>query len=371
MPTGDAVQKRPSFDEEANKFKGYTTNDGEIVDPKTENLNPVAQNISDSERKAGAKTVAEAAKAAAAPAEEDTEKSVESAEKPEQDSEEKPAKKAAADNEEAIEDDEDDNTKTISVAEAKKMAGKRIGELTKKNRSLERRLENMEGLEERLRKLESGGLTPQNQAVNVDTAPNPEDFELGEMDAKYIKALARFEARQETQEAQRKDAEKRQREADARQQREIATKKAALETAGDAEYDDFQEVVIESAKWSLQNQDAPEAWPLSAVVGELAFDSKVGHKVLYHLATHPDEARRIFALSPGAQGAWFARKETELSPPPTSGATGTPPPKTSKVPPVPKFKGRGGSGTTQVPSDSNDFAAVEAAWRNGSGRRPN
>jgi hypothetical protein len=367
MPTGDGVQKRPTLEQEVAKFTGFTTQEGEIVDPKAENLNPTAQNISPQERQAGTKTVEEAATEEDTDAENKPVKSAETAaNEPAKDDKE-------ADNEaDAATEESDDDTKTITVAEAKKMAkaaaGKRIGDLTREKRALERRLQTerdrSDSIERRLDAIE--GLTPEKKAntSDADKAPDPAAFEYGEMDPKFIGALAEFKAEQKFKSLQKAENDNRQREAAARQEREFATKKTALEAAGEKEYDDFHEVVVESAEWSLQNQDAPEAWPLSAVVGELAFDSKIGHKVLYHLATHQEEARKVFAMSPGAQGAWFARKEQEFSPPPASDAPAKPAAKTSKAPPPPKHNARGGNGRNPVSTDSGDFAAVEAQWRN-------
>jgi len=383
MPTGDGVQKQPSFEDQVKVFKGYTTREGEILDPKDENLNPTKQNISEEERKAGTKTVAEAAKEAADG--DDNDGAVKAGDTPGKGAKSTAGGEGAAGSDDSSDDvggdsdgdDEgEDDTKTVTVAEAKKMAasaaGKRIAALTKDKRTLERSLDTMA---DRLERLEARLTAPVKAVTETDIgAPEPDKFDLGEMDPQYIRALARYEARQESLVVKREDEAKQQREAANREQREFAQKKTALEEAGSAEYDDFSEVVIEGAKWSLQNQDAPEAWPLSNTIGELAFASKeAGHKVLYHLATHPDEARKVFAMSQGAQGAWFARKELELAPPPASGAPGDKPQiKTSKALPPPKYKGRGGNGTaTPVPTDSNDFAAVEAGWRNSSQRRPN
>ena len=351
MPTGDGVQKRPSFEDEVKKFSGFATREGEILDPKTENLNPVAANVSEAERQAGATTVEEAAAGGGT------------------------AKQVAK--EDATGEENEDDSRMISMAEAKKMAAaaaaKRIAALTKDKRRLERQLGDFDDLRRRVDALSerAPGLTDDNtqRKASVNVAPNPEDFEFGEMDTKYIKAVARYEARQELLSAEAAANESRQREAEARQSRELTQQKAALSAAGTKDYDDFEEVVIDGAKWSQENKDDPDAWPLSAEMFGLCAGSQAGHHVLYHLASHPDEARQIFAKSPGEQGAWFARMEAKHAT--AADTTGKPPLKVSKAPSPPRHIARGGTGRTPVATDSKDFSAVEAAWRDQNRRRPN
>ena len=54
MPSGGAVQQRPTLEQEVAKFKGFSVVDGEAVTPENkEDLNPVAgKNVTDKEKAA-------------------------------------------------------------------------------------------------------------------------------------------------------------------------------------------------------------------------------------------------------------------------------------------------------------------------------
>lgn len=377
MPTSqsDAVASRPSAADEMGKFGGFTTNNGETVDPKVEDLNPVAgKNIAAEERERGSTTVAEAraakvastsavAKAAAVAAAE-------------------PGTETPAEGDEAAVEDADDG-KVVSLAEAKAMAAaaatKRVGKAVAKQRAAERRADVAEGrlqaLDARLALLEQGkpaaaaveGLTaPAQPSTNDSTAPDPSKFQYGELDSRYIAALARFETRKEILASrQAQDAQT----ATAEQTRSAAEFKTALTTftaKGDEQYDDFDEVVIQGAKDGV--------WPLSSGLGQLLLTSDVGVQIAYELASNPKEAARISALPLARQAAWFGKREAELSSE-TDATDAKPKPakvddlepakpivKTSQAP-KPIVGARGSGGKSSVSSDTTDFAAFEALAR--------
>src|SRR5665213_4137472 len=131
----DAVGARPSMADEMAKFSGFTTNNGETVDAKVEDLNPVAgKNISSGERQAGATTVAEARAAkVASPA------AVVKAAAAAANADEKPVKAAAEGTAEADGEADGDDDKVVSLADAKAMAAtaanKRVGKAVAKQRA--------------------------------------------------------------------------------------------------------------------------------------------------------------------------------------------------------------------------------------------
>jgi hypothetical protein len=350
MPRGDAVQSRPSLADEMGKFQGFSTNDGETVtsvaDSKEEQAAQKQSLAADATAKAAAaaKPVKEMAADATGHAsgqdeEKDDEISAETAENETQDSGQKP-----------------DDTTLITMAEVKKMmakaASKRIGEIKRTGReALEAEKQRNDALEKRLlAALETKPLTGEVKEgkADPDTEPKATDFEYGELDARYIRALARFEARQEFKAGQDNQNKARQTDAAAREAQELGEKKATLEKAGTAKFEDFDEVVIQGA--------ADGEWPLSVELGKLILGSEVGHMIAYHLASNPKEARQVFGKSPLEQAAYFGRQEAKYS------SEEDAPKQEIRIPkaPAPLNGARGRGGKTPVSPDTSDFASFEA-----------
>lgn len=369
MPQGDAVRTVPTVADEMAKFKGYTTHNGETVESVAD---------SDEEKAAQAasatadETAAKAAKArpvrneiGAAPV-----KALAAAAETTEEGEGEPAAGA------------DDDTKMISMAEAKKMmaraASKRIGEVKKAGRvAIAAEQQRNDTLERRLAALEGKPLTPAKAGATDDPnkEPDPKDFEFGEMDTKFIRALARFEARQELKAGEDNQKKTKEQQDAEREAAEIVTSRTALEEAGAEAYDDFDEVVTESRK--LEPDDAG-FWPLSREMGKLVLASDVGHHIAYHLASHPDEARKIFGKTPLEQAAYFGRLEAKFEATPgakdpkdelQAGGQQQQTLKTPKAPAPPKNKARGSGGTTPLSAATTDFAAFEAKARAENARR--
>lgn len=360
MPRGDAVQKIPTIEEQMAAFKGFSTTDGEVSngDQTAEEAETLANR--EATRGAAKKT----AKAAEKPADDEDEAEEEEAE--EEDAEE--SEESAEDESEESEDSDEEPAEKDDGAKkpkSKRSAQERINEVTRARRSVERELARErarnDALEARLAAVEhKSGLTQSRDVSKEesDEAPKPEDFEYGELDAGFIRALARYEARQEFKAEQRSQQKTRQSEADAREAQELAEKKQAFEEVGASKYDDFQEVVVESA----ENGD----WPLSASLGKLMLGSEFGPDVAYHLATHPKEAREVFGKSPMEQAAYFGRQEAKFSARVSGAKTEkgeekTPPTKVkaTQAPPPPKQRAKGAGGRSEVSADSNDFTAFE------------
>jgi len=242
----------------------------------------------------------------------------------------------------------------------KKSAAERIGDLTAARRSAEREADSQrtraERAEAELAALKSGKtpLTTQDDTATSDPAsPDPSQFDYGELDPKYIAALARYETAQALKAQRAEDDKARQTQAaDARRQ-ELGTKQDALVKAGVKLHDDFDEVVMQGAK--------DGKWELSQHLGELLLDSEFGAQIAYELAKDPDEAARVAKLSPVDQAKFLGRQEAKFEAAKSSQGK---PPKAPQAPPPPKTP-RGNSGSSKTGADSEDFASVEAAWRGG------
>lgn len=304
----------------ADKFQGFTTKDGEPITesaPKAAGKNKVA---------------------AAAPAE------------PEDDA-------------------EDDADGEQAEAKPSKSAQARINKAIGKQRAAERRAEAAEAAnraaEQRFARLEgqiallTGGAKPPTKDPN---APNPEDYKNGDIDARYIADLARYEGRKAAADA-RADSDKAAKdESNAREAKALQKRIADFDVKGSEKYDDFHDVVFD------------DDFPLPPTLGELALDSDHGPEILYTLAGDSKEARRVAGLTPARQAAWFGAREAELSSGSSDADEGEDfqeepaSPKTTQSPQPSSFKTRGGGGVPRVNAATPDFAAFERMAKAQSGR---
>jgi len=140
------------------------------------------------------------------------------------------------------------------------------------------------------------------QVPTLGEPPDPKDFTDP---LSYAKALAKHIAAETIAE----------REAHQHQQTVIKTYAEREEAARD-KYTDFQEVVYR------------DDLPISELMAEVIRESEVGPEVAYHLGKHPEEAARIYALSPLQQAKEIGRLEAALSsnPVPVKKASSAPDP---------------------------------------------
>jgi hypothetical protein len=224
--------------------------------------------------------------------------------------------------ENAAETPEADNEETDARPKKRgKSAEQRIDELTKARREAERRVEEERAqrlaLEQRIAALE-GGTKP--AAVAEPTAPKVDDpkyegfgvaHPLYEQDYnQYLADLVdhrvaqKLEAdKQKSAETSAKDAQEREQKAQADALNAAWNEKAAKAVE---KYPDFNEVVVESAKngeWDLL--------PLSAAAVQ---GSDVGDDIAYHLATHPEEAKKLAEAERGYHNAVNAALQAGLNP---------------------------------------------------------
>lgn len=213
----------------------------------------------------------------------------------------------------------------------------RIDELTRDKHAERRRAE---ALERELAQFRAQAPPqPQKPANTEDAEPDPGQFQFGEADPAFIRQLARHEARQ----AYRAEAERHQQQ----------TRVQSLEQT----WTDRQQAF---AKDNPDYFDALDReWVCTPVMADAIKTSDEGARVAYHLAQHPDEARRISGLNPLAQVRELGRLEATLATPPAEPA---PQLKTVSDAPAPHPQSRGLKGQFKPPADTSDFAAFERAY---------
>lgn len=362
MARGDAVQTRPTLEQEMSKFKGFSVTNGEISDgaPTDEEKARLAANRDGNAHLATSDVADATANANAQAAENLRQQNITTGEGEVEDEENDTPQEVAPENETEAEK----ATRLAAAAESKAAKSKvqeRINKATAKQRTAERELarEREErarergSFEARLAALEKGGLTPAKDATTKDpNAPKATDYEFGELDAAYVRDVAKYEVRKELAEENARRQADSQTAAQRQAAQEFQTKLTAFEKAGVKKFGaSFMDEVVETAR-------AGE-WPLPATVGQLIFNSPVGPDVAHYLASNADEAQRIAQLSPVAQAAAFGRLEAKFSSatPDATGKTGV---KVSKAPPVPASRARGAGQATQVAPETSDFKAFEA-----------
>lgn len=217
---------------------------------------------------------------------------------------------AAAKAEDKKDDEADKAKKELEEAEAKKKelekdgkteelkgVDKRINELTKKWRTVERERDY-----EREKRLEAEEKLAKFESTNTDDKDNPkpkrEDFDF---DEDYIEALTGWQVDQKLK-ASAKKVEKEVTEG--KEKEEITETWKDLDSAIDAgrvKYADFDKLVV-------LNKDLV----LSTAVVTLALDTEVPADVLYWLAKNPDKSAEISGMSPIKAAREITKIEREV-----------------------------------------------------------
>lgn len=206
----------------------------------------------------------------------------------------------------------------------KKPASQRIRELTAKYRQTEREVQELRRLLN-----ERGESQKDYQQPQTPKKPNREDYDDEDQ---YFEALADYKAEAKLSERDQKQQQETERQKREREQQEISQKIDNLNSQGEKEFDDYDDVV-------LDNQDLQ----ISDTMVQSITEMENGHKVAYHLGHNPDKAAEIAQKSPYKQAIELAKIEEQLSKGKTKKTTKAPPP-TSSV------KGQG-DGADPEPSD--------------------
>lgn len=227
-----------------------------------------------------------------------------------------PTEPSAAPDPEGADDDPDDesgdagDTADGGTDDDQKPKRSRPG---KYQRQLMRQAAQIEALQGTVQQLLGGlarpdkGQSPPSGDATALTPPREADFSDY---AEYLKATARFEARREFAEQERRMRAQ----ADAAKSGEAAQAFRDRVEEARAKHDDFEEVAFNPAV------------PISPAMAEAIRDSDQGPEIAYWLGKNPGEARRIAALGPLAAARELGRLEGRLTQPPTKKPTAAPPP---------------------------------------------
>jgi hypothetical protein len=184
--------------------------------------------------------------------------------------------------------------------------------------------------------------TEQPEAAVEDKAPNPDDYEFGKADDKYIEHLGAWSARQQFRELQ--------------QEADFKSELTAIETGWKGaiskpeiaeQHPDFEAVVTEGA--------AKQSWDCSIPMALLIKNSEVGPHVAYELAKNPTEAARLAKMAPQDLLLEFGRIEgrhmAAASAPPAPAPAPTPV-RTTAAPTPPSNRSRGSGGQFEAEQDA-------------------
>lgn len=224
----------------------------------------------------------------------------------------------------------------------------RIDELTREKRELEEFAESEYTArltaQRRIDELEKQIQSLAKPEVKEDPEPVRADYK-GDDEA-WIKARDEWNRKKAIRDFQE---EQRKRDAKAAQDaliQELNERRERSVTSAKSQFEDFQDVVAEADRVSNTNPDLVPPDYVKATIWE----SEYGAHILYHLAKHPEEAKKIFRMRAPAAALALGRLETlyakqpdakdppkELAPPPTTRA------------PAPMISVTSGSG--EVPHD--------------------
>lgn len=215
----------------------------------------------------------------------------------------------------------------------RKTAQDRIDELTKARREAEREAKYFRDLYE-------GKAQPQKEPKDDGPkAPDPNEFDLGDMDPRYLDALVDFRVQQGLDKVQSRVAQDLHLQAGARVWE-------ARQDEARAKFADYDEKVIDGA----------HNWPCTPEMAEAIRTSDAGGELAYHLASNPEKARRISALPPIAQIRELGRIEAVLTVDPKEPV----PVRTTNAPKPPQAQARGAGGHFAPSAATTNFAEFEA-----------
>lgn len=216
-----------------------------------------------------------------------------------------------------------------------KTVQERIDEITAARRTAEREAQDARraasDMQRRLEELERR--VPREEARNdpKDDEPNPENYDLGDMDPRYFSDLIDWKADQKLA------ARFEEFQANSAQERQAASMaqgyQARVEAAGE-KYADYDDVVTQGATRG--------EWPCTETMGYAILNSEAGPDLAYHLATNKADAVRISNLSPMDQARELGRLEATLNAPKAL----APKPTNAPIPPKSRLRGAGGQYAT-------------------------
>lgn len=142
----------------------------------------------------------------------------------------------------------------------------------------------------------------QQQRAAGEGEPQRDQFESYE---DYIRAIGRFEAKQELSKERTASQQREQQEAQQRYQQQLVKVAEQRIEAGRKEYADFDAVINEAA----EEGTLPIGSPLHMAI----IESDLGHKIAYHLAKNPEEAERLASLPQRQMDRELGKLEVKLA----------------------------------------------------------
>lgn len=251
--------------------------------------------------------------------------------------------------EEPVQEAEGEEEAAVEDEQPKKPTAKdRIRELNAEKRAERSRAEAAEArlaqFESRFAALENKNLTsapnPANPA-NIGGSPNPENYEYGALDQRYIQDLTRFQVETELASASRRQQEQAERDVSERKVQETRVKAQGVIANGEQAYDDFYEVVVDGA--------AANKYPLQQSALEAILEADNPADIAYELAKNPAEAAKLASMTPTQQAKYVFSKDAEW--------TAKKKPRTTKAPEPAATLTRGNSGRFNVSGDTDDLGA--------------
>ena len=181
---------------------------------------------------------------------------------------------------------------------------KKMGGFQKRIARLNNRLT---ALEEENARLKAAPTAPHREQQAMVAEPQPPDensfnsyAEFKAAERKYISDLAEFKAEQKLQAREKARATEAEAAKAKEREAEVKTSWAKRLEAAHAAHPDLEDLLEEDL-------------PTSPVMQTYLMGSVHGGEMLHHLASHPDECRRIAALSPRGAELALARIEEEIS----------------------------------------------------------
>lgn len=257
-------------------------------------------------------------------------------------------------------DGENESSDDEKPRKKKRSPQDRINKAVKEQRRAERKTQAAEArtvaLEQRLENLEKGltagnadgkaGDTEVSTTLVKPDVTDTEKYPYGELDTQYLEDLTEYRVDLKLEKRDAKHAAKEQEAIATKDAQEWSTKYDAKIVDGLAAYDDFDEMVVKGSE--------NEEFDLTPETAMMALDSKVGHHVIYHLATNPKLAAKMALMTPVGQARQFGRLEARFD-------KTTPKPNNNKIPntstPAPRRKG--GKGPRSFDVKSSSFADFE------------
>jgi hypothetical protein len=191
--------------------------------------------------------------------------------------------------------------------------------------------------------------------------PEPQEKDFDDYGA-FIRAQARWDARQEFQQQQRQADERRraeQREHHTRQRFSAYSERIDKAVAADPDFLNSLSADVLALKPLSALEPGERPGPLNALAEEI-IDSEHSDQLLRHFSEHPDDLRRFAALHPRQLLREFARLEARLTTAPAGSVA--PPPLSQAKPPVRPVTGSPRASDDAAPEDDSDFDAHARYW---------